>query len=183
MKIFLKDILLFKRKEWKEWNSILKRRKIDIEEKIIFSSIILHKNTKLYDLNDIANVLSRSLMKKKYNILNLLKTRISRTLNSNSYLKESINFAKEWEDAPNQWNNEYLKYFKEYLMSGIWFMNIFSRSQKNIHVDKSELYLQNRLWRHHEIFIKENLPGVWVFEKSKQIILAVIMKYNNRWER
>ena len=49
-------------------------------------------------------------------------------------------------------------------MYGIWFMNIFNRSRKNIHVDKSELYLLNRLWRHHEIFIKENLPRVWVFE-------------------
>ena len=161
---FLKEITSFKRKEWKEWNSILKRRKMDIEEKIIFSSIILHKNTKLYDINDIANVLSRSLKKKKYHILNLLKTRISRSLNSNSYLKENINFTKEWNDALNQWNIEYLKWFKEYLMCGIWFMKIFSRSQKNIQLDKSELYLLKRLWRHHEVFRKEKLPGIWVFE-------------------
>ena len=161
---FLKEISEFKKKEWKECCNILKRRKMDIEEKIVFSSIILHKNTKLYDLNDIANVLSRSLMKRKYHILNLLKTRISKSLNSNSYLKESINFTKEWKDALNQWNNEYLKWFKEYSMCGIWFMKIFSRRQKNIQLDKSELYLLERLWRHHEIFKKEKLPGIWVFE-------------------
>ena len=102
---FLKEISSIKKKDWKECNSILKRIKMDIEEKIIFSSIIFNKNTKIYDLNNIVNVLSRSLMKKKYHILNLLKTRISKSLNSNSYLKENINFTNEWNDALNLWNN------------------------------------------------------------------------------
>ena len=150
----MKEISSIKKKDWKECCNILKRRKMDIEEKIIFSSIILHKNTKLYDINDIANVLSRSLLKKKYNILNLLKTRISRSLNSNSYLKENTNFTNEWNDALNLWNNDYLKWFKDYSMCGIWFMKIFSKRQKNIQLDKSELYLLKRLWRHHEIFRK-----------------------------
>ena len=112
----MKEISSIKKKDWKECNSILKRIKMDIEEKIIFSSIIFNKNTKIYDLNNIANVLSRSLMKKKYYILNLLKTRISRSLNSNSYLKECINFTKEWDDELNQWNNEYLKWFRVFDM-------------------------------------------------------------------
>ena len=99
---FMKEIPSIKKNDRKECNSILRRMKMDIEEKIIFSSIIFNKNTKIYDLNDIANVLSRSLTKKKYHILNLLKTRISRSLNSNSYLTENKNFTKEWDDALNQ---------------------------------------------------------------------------------
>ena len=113
---FMNEISSIKKKDWKECNSILKRIKMDIKEKIILSSIIFNKNTKIYDLNNIANVLSRSLMKKKYHILNLLKTRISRSLNSNSYLKENINFTEEWDDELNQWNNEYIKWFRVFDM-------------------------------------------------------------------
>ena len=161
-KSFMDELTLIS--NWKESSRILCKMRVEVEEKIFNSWIKLHKSTKKYNLNDIANVLGRSLMRNKYNILNLLKVKIARILNTNSYLHETISFSKEWSDALKQWNNEYLKLFKNYSVCGICFMKIFRRAHVRIQLVKSELYLLKRLWKHHQIFKRERWKGEWVDE-------------------
>ena len=158
-----------KTKRWKLCKKLISDIKLKLEDRIVKWFVVLSLRVKSIDVKKFGYVLSKWIGLNKFKATNIIKSRINKETYFVNFNQKELKFNFECNNALNKWKTNYLDTIKNYFLCGIWFW-INLTNYTYINIDKSELYLLERLWKHEKKFKEEHWSGNWVKEKNQNIL-------------